>query len=227
MTDVFRAVAGALDRVKPGPTVERSSKVAFDPAAFFDVVRRGILGPTLDKDEVDGCERIMEAMAGLPLSWCAYALATAYHETAHTMQPIKELGGPKYLHRMYDISGARPTLARRYGNTQPGDGIKFAGRGYVQLTWRVNYTKAAAKLGVDLVGNPDLALDAGIAARIMREGMVAGWFTGKAFRHYLPQPIATKGQFAQARRIINGTDKADQIADYAAQFQKALQAGGW
>ncbi len=224
ITKAFAAVAAAFDRVKPPAPDTRT----FDRALFFDALRRGkLLGPTLSASEVEGCERILDAMEGLPLSWCAYALATAFHETAHTMMPIKEFGGNGYYRRMYDIEGARPALARRYGNITPGDGVRYAGRGYVQLTWRVNYERAGKKLGVDLVGNPDLAMDPAIAARIMREGMVDGWFTGKGFKHYLPQPIATKGQFAQARRIINGTDKADQIADYAAQFQKALQAGGW
>jgi hypothetical protein len=195
--------------------------------AFFTSVRQGILGPTLDNDEVQGCEAIMDAMAGLPLSWCAYALATAYHETAHTMQPIAEFGGPKYFTRMYDITGARPSLAKANGNTTPGDGPLYCGRGYVQLTWKANYAKAGAKLGVDLVGHPEKAMQPAIAAAIMRQGIVEGWFTGKSLKDYLPNAISGLGLFIKARRIINGTDKADLIAGYAMQFQKALQAGGW
>jgi hypothetical protein len=196
-------------------------------AAFFASVRQGILGPTLDNDEVQGCEAIMDAMANLPLSWCAYALATAYHETAHTMQPISEYGGPKYLTRMYDPLGARPALAKANGNTTPGDGIKYAGRGYVQLTWKNNYKRAGDKLGVDLVTNPEKAIRPDIAARIMREGMVGGWFTGKALSHFLPGSLASLEQYTAARRIINGKDKAGLIAGYAMQFQEALKAGGW
>lgn len=198
-----------------------------DRAAFFADLRKGLLGPTLDQDEVSGCEAVLDAMAGLPLSWCAYALATAYHETAHTMQPIREFGGPKYLTRMYDVTGARPSLARKMGNTEPGDGVRFCGRGYVQLTWKVNYAKAGAKLGVDLVANPDKAMRPDIAARIMREGMVEGWFTGKALKDYLPAARGTLGRYTAARRIINGTDKAALIAGYAMQFEAALVKGGW
>ena len=44
-------------------------------AAFFASMRKGILGPTLDNDEVQGCEAILATMTGLRLSWCAYALA--------------------------------------------------------------------------------------------------------------------------------------------------------
>ena len=195
--------------------------------AFFDSCRAGILGPTLEQDEVSGCEAVLDAMAGLPLSWCAYALATAYHETAHTMQPIREFGGPKYLTRMYDITGARPSLARQMGNTAPGDGVRFCGRGYVQLTWKANYAKAGGKLGVDLVAHPEQAMNPGIAAQIMRAGMVEGWFTEKALKDYLPGRTGSLAQYQQARRIINGTDKAALIAGYAMQFEGALIKGQW
>jgi len=62
----------------------------------------------------------------------------------------------------------------------------------------------------------------------MRRGMDEGWFTGKAFDHFLPkQGAATRDQFVEARRIINGKDKATAIADYAVTFQRALQGAGW
>lgn len=195
---------------------------------FFDGVRAGILGPTLDENEVTGCQAILEACAGFPVAWTAYALATAYHETAHTMQPIKEYGGDKYFFRRYDINGQNPSLAKRLGNTQPGDGARYAGRGYVQLTGRANYAKAGQKLNVDLLGNPDLAMNKDVAASIMREGMKAGWFTGKGFADYMAGVgPAGRAQFASARRIINGTDKAALIAGYAIEFQNALIAAGW
>lgn len=197
------------------------------PSKFFDVCRAGVMGPTLDNGEVSGANAILDACAGLPVSWTAYALATAWHETAHTLQPIKEYGGPKYFHRMYDPLGERPKLAKANGNIHAGDGVKFCGRGYVQLTWRSNYDRAGKKLGVDLVGNPDLAMDPTIAAGILRHGMKDGWFTGKSFASYLPAGKATQAQFVSARRIINGTDKASLIASYAVQFQSALEAGGW
>ena len=199
----------------------------FDKAAFFAEVRKGILGPSLDPGEVQGCEAILDAMAGTPLSWCAYALSTAFHETAHTMQPISEFGGPKYLARMYDITGSRPRLAHDMGNTTPGDGVKYAGKGFVQLTWKSNYAKASARTGVDLVAHPEKAMQLGLAAQIMRGGMEEGWFTGKALRHYLPDARGTLAQYTAARRIINGTDRAGLVAGYALQFEAALVKGGW
>lgn len=199
-----------------------------NPSAFFAAVRASILGPTLSATEVDGCNAILTAMEGAPLAWAAYALATAYHETASTMQPIREYGGSTYFTRMYDVTGARPQMAVANGNTCAGDGPKYCGRGYVQLTWKNNYAKAGQECGVDLVAYPDKALDPVVAAKIMRQGMEEGWFTGKKFSDYLPSSgTATTGQYANARYIINGSDKAQQIAAHAKQFEAALQAGGW
>lgn len=199
-----------------------------NPKAFFDKLRAGLMAPTIDNDELTGSNAILEAMQGLPIAWSAYALATAWHETAHSLQPIKEFGGNNYFFRRYDIQGQNPRLARQLGNTQAGDGVKFAGRGYVQLTGRTNYQKASTKLGVDLVDDPDLAMNADVAALILRYGMREGWFTGKSFQSYLPAAgLATAAQFQAARRIINGVDKAALIANYAVEFQKALVAGEW
>lgn len=198
------------------------------PAAFFDAMRTGLLGPTLSATEVDGCNAVLKAMEGAPVSWAAYALATAYHETASTMQPIREYGGPTYFTRMYDVTGARPQTAVANGNTCAGDGPKYCGRGYVQLTWKNNYARAGNECGVDLTTNPDIAMRPDIAAKIMRQGMERGWFTGKGFADYLPRSgHADRQAFTNARRIINGTDRAAQIADHALKFQTALEAGGW
>jgi putative chitinase len=199
-----------------------------DPSAFFAALRSGLLGPTLAQTEVDGCKAILDAMQGAPLAWTAYALATAYHETASTMQPIKEYGGPIYFTRMYDVTGARPQLALANGNTCAGDGPRYCGRGYVQLTWKNNYARAGERCGVDLVAYPDKAMDPAVAAKILREGMEHGWFTGKSFSSYLPAAgRATMGQYARARFIINGSDKAQQIAAHAKEFERALETGGW
>ena len=201
---------------------------SFDRRAFFDACRLGVMGPALDDDEVSGAGAILDAMQGCPLAWTAYALATSWHETAHEMQPIAERGGNNYFTRMYDIRGHRPELARKMGNTAPGDGVLYRGRGYVQLTWKCNYARAANNTGYPLVGNPDLAMRRDIAAMVMRRGMEEGWFTGKAFSHFLPRSgPATPRQFFDARRIINGRDKAEPIAGYAEGFQEALHDGGW
>ncbi len=209
--------------VVPAPTF---GVPTVDLAKFFATMRESrALGPTLSEGEVAGCEAIIEACAGWPVAWTAYALATACLETAGTMKPIKEYGGTAYFRRMYDPQGSRPKKAAELGNTVPGDGAMFAGRGYVQLTGRTNYAKAQSKLGVPFIGNPDLAMEPTHAAAIMREGMQAGWFTTRKLSDYLPQVgKATAAQFKEARRIINGTDRAADIASYALEFQKGLMA---
>lgn len=207
-----------------------------DYGKFFDYFRkRNMLGPTISKDEFTGCNAIIRAcaVAGWPISYTAYALATAYHETSHTMQPIHELGGTAYLTRMYDIRGNRPAKARELGNLAPGDGARYAGRGYVQLTGKSNYAKATAKLramglDVDLVAHPERAEERQIAALVMVFGMIEGWFTGRKLPDDLPaRGPATLQQFKLSRDIINGHDKEDEIAAYAIQFQSGLTDGGY
>lgn len=201
-----------------------------DRGAFFNRARTGLLGPTLTQSEVDGCNAILDAMAGAPLAHCAYALATAYKETWHTMQPIKEKGGEVYFTRRYDPAptGQNPAIARQLGNTQPGDGARFCGRGYPQMTGRANYARAERELGKPLLAQPELAMTPSIAATVMRRGMDEGWFTGRSFRTYLP-PVSPGNMptFTAARRIINGQDCAEEIARYAMAFQGYLQAAGW
>ncbi len=153
-----------------------------DRATFLDLIRKPLFGDRMSATQTAGLSALLDAWDGQPqwtdLRWLAYALATAHHETARTMQPIRERGGAAYLRRQYDIAGSRPALARQNGNTVPGDGLRYAGRGYVQLTWKANYRRAGEELGIDLVGAPDLALDPDMAARILFTGMAEGWFTG-------------------------------------------------
>lgn len=197
-----------------------------DNKVFFDVVRNPLFRGALKPQQVNGCLIILDAMrqAKWPLAWAAYGLATAYHETAHTMQPIKEKGGDDYFRKMYDVQGDRPALARAHGNTAPGDGVRYCGRGYVQITWKDNYRKASRIVGLDLITNPDLAMRPNVAIAIMIDGMEAGWFTGKKNADFLN---GTNPNYYAARRIINGQDKAATISTYAGHFEAALKAAGY
>lgn len=225
---IDRAFANAPPEHRPTTAGASPDHRLADPAAFFAELRKSkAMGPTLSAEEVSGCEAILAACKSWRLSWTAYGLATAHLETAGTMQPIKEYGGQAYFRKMYDIEGARPAKARELGNLTPGDGVKYAGRGYVQLTGKANYQKAGAALGQDLVGSPDLAMRPDIAASIMSQGMEQGWFTGKKLADYLPSDLGTVDQFKAARRIINGQDRALDIARTAMEFQRALTAGEW
>jgi predicted chitinase len=110
-------------------------------------------------------------------------------------------------------------VARQLGNTQPGDGPKFCGRGFVQLTGRRNYTDWGTRLNIPLVTNPLLAMQADVAAKILIEGSRLGTFTGKKFADYFNP---TKEDWVNARRIINGLDKAHLIASYAKSYYSAI-----
>jgi putative chitinase len=104
-------------------------------------------------------------------------------------------------------------MALANGNTCAGDGPRYCGRGYVQLTWKNNYARAGEKCGVDLVAYPDKAMDPAIAAKILREGMEHGWFTGKGVQRLSPRcGQGDERPVRRARFIINGSDKAQQIA---------------
>jgi Predicted chitinase len=190
---------------------------------FYDRVRGSLFNGRLTQSQVDGLEALLNAMEGWPVAYQAYGMATAFHETSQTMKPIMERGGYAYYTRLYDVTGQNPARARSMGNTTPGDGAKYCGRGYVQLTWKTNYERAGKDIGVDLVNFPELAMDPANAAKIMRDGMEQGWFTGKKLSDYLANG---KKDYVGARRIINGTDKAQTIAGYAQKFETALRAAG-
>jgi hypothetical protein len=136
----------------------------------------------------------------------AYVLATVIWETARTMQPIKEMGGLKYLQ------------SKKYW--------PFYGRGFVQLTWKENYIFAGQKLGINLVDNPDDAMKPEIAVKILFHGMEEGWFSKKKLDDYIDdidEGADDQVEYVASRRIINGKDKAAAIADIAMKVRDALK----
>ncbi len=187
---------------------------------FFTQIRKNGLFRSLSNDQVAGLNYILSGWqnSGLKdLRWLAYMLATVKHETAHTMLPIEEYG--KGRGRTY---GRKIKMSRRPYST-PNQ--IFYGRGYVQLTWYENYQKMGNRLGHDLLNNPRLALKPDIAMEIMIEGMTHGKsrkgdFTGRALENYFTQ---SREDWYNARRIINGTDKAGRIATYAKKFHQSLK----
>lgn len=197
--------------------------MAINRAFFFSYSRLHLFGGRLTQQQVDGLAGILDAWeakyAERDDRWLAYALATAHHETDRTMRPIKEYGGAAYFRKMYDVTGSRPALARKMGNTQPGDGARYFGRGFVQLTWKSNYQKAKTKLGHDFVADPDAVLQLEYATAIMFAGMIEGWFTGKSLGDYF-NPMT--GDWVNARRVINGLDKANLIAEYGRSYYAAI-----
>jgi len=192
-----------------------------DRKSFFDAVRKSPFSGRLTEGQVAGMSAILDEwerrLAFTDLRWLAYMLATTFHETARKMTPIHEYGKASYFDGRY---GPGTSVGKVLGNTQPGDGSRFHGRGYVQLTGRRNYTLAGAKLGIALAADPDRALELNLAAAIMFLGMSEGWFTGKKLADYI---TAARCDYTNARRIINGTDKAATIKGYAVAFEAALR----
>lgn len=190
---------------------------------FYDELRETLFEGSISDEQFDGLEALLNAWednyAEKPIEYLAYCLGTAYHETAFTMQPIKERGSRAYKTRLYDIAGKDPKRARRMGNTRKGDGVKYCGRGYVQLTWKSNYRRAQKALKVDFANNPDKAMDPDYAAAIMYRGCIEGWFTGKKLGDYLGDG---RRNYYRARRVVNGLDKAMAIAAYAKKAERAL-----
>jgi hypothetical protein len=182
-----------------------------DRERFFTAVRANPFGGRMSQQQVDGCNAILDGWEARPEMsdprWLAYMLATAKWETAHTMTPIEEYG-----------RGA----GRSYGVPDLQTGQVYYGRGYVQLTWKANYAKMAALTGTDLVGHPELALEPKIAALILFEGMKGGLFTGRGLPAYFND---TTDDPANARRIINGMDHAEDIAAIHAGFLAGLTEG--
>ena len=175
---------------------------------------------SLSQEAVDNINLIVETCEKYNLSYpqTAYLLATTYHETGGTMKPIKEYGGDKYLSK-YDTG----RLAKALGNTPQadGDGIKYAGRGHLMITGRANYKFVGEQLGIDLINNPDLALEPKYSAEILVKGSMNGWFTSKKLSDYINDKSKN---YYQARRVINGLDKAQLIVNYAVVFERALRS---
>lgn len=167
--------------------------------AFFDAVRTKLFSGRLTFEQVEGLNRIVAEAnrRDTSLKHLAYILATAFHETAHTMQPIREMGGERYLR------------SKRY--------YPWVGEGLVQVTWEENHRKFGAT-------KPGQMLTWPIALRAIFDGMTKGMFTGKKLSDYI---AGSRADYKGARRIVNGTDKAAMIAGYAVAFEHALTVAGY
>lgn len=204
--------------------------------AFFDAVRGPLFGGSLSSPQVYGTVAILDRALAVrtPLRHLAYMLATAFHETAATMQPILETRNAKdkanpsidlAIKRLDNsfAAGKLPWVSKPYWR-KDADGKSWLGRGLVQLTHKVNYVRVGKMIGVDLATDPDRAMDPGIAISIMFFGMTRGDFTGRPLSDYLD---GSTPDYFNARRVINGTESARKVAGYAERFEQALVASGY
>ena len=133
----------------------------------------------------------------------AYVLATVDLETGGCFEPIKE---------SFWLSEKWRRKNLRY--------YPYYGRGFVQLTWRRNYRKYSKILDIDLESNPNLVMKPNISLFILVHGFKNGVFTGKRLDQYVN---IDKCDFVNARRCINGTDKAVEIAEMAGDYLENLK----
>lgn len=220
---------------------------------FYAYIRRAPFGGRLLQAQVDGMDAILDFWESEFFWWVqeddepdvrhlAYALATEYHETSGKMQPVEENLFYSSAERIRAVWPSRfktaadaapyvkspEKLANKVygkrndlGNNQAGDGWRYRGRGGPQVTGRGQYRKLGNLLGVDLVNAPERMLEMDISVKALILGMYHGTYTGKKLSDYF---AGTKEEPKEARRIINGTDKAGLVEDYYFNFLGALKA---
>jgi len=194
----------------------------------FDILRAKF--GKLSQAQVDAINFIVDAMdkdKSITYPQGAYILATIWHETATTMQPIAEYGkgkGRTYgtwfknsKGQLYSFKDGSKTTAYLYDDYPH----LYYGRGETQNTWFVNYEKLSKVFGVDFLSNPDLLLTQEWSTPVTIYSMKTGLYTGKKLSDYIHQ---SKKDYVNARRIINGMDKAKLIAGYADIFERALRS---
>ncbi len=143
--------------------------------------------------------RAAELLPHLNRAMAEAGINTPKRKAAFLAQLAHESGQLRYFEEI--ASGAAYEGRKDLGNTQPGDGVRFKGRGPIQLTGRANYTAASKDLGIDLVNNPKRAADPDVGFR------VAAWFWSTRGLNAL----ADAGNFDGITKRINGgyNGKAD------------------
>lgn len=187
-----------------------------DREKFYEVLRPHM---NLTRGNVYGCERLLDYIEANPMNpnIAAYAFATAWWESGQTMAPVKEA---------YWLSEDWRKRNLRY--------YPWYGRGLVQTTWEENYRKVAKLIGLPedfFVGDPDKLLEWAYAVPALFEACKAGIYTGKSFQDYIDEQDESDAEdfkeYKAARRVVNGTDKDDTIANLALHFEHAIRGAGY
>lgn len=194
---------------------------------FYDRVRMALFNGRIQPPQAQGMEAILDhweaTSPGNDDRWLAYMLATAFHETARTMQPVREtlaatdVKAIAILNRAF-ARGQLPWVSNPYWRPDT-QGKSWLGRGLVQLTHKTNYAKMSPLVGEDLVADPAKAMQMDVAIRIMFIGMEKGSFTGARLDQFFNPG---REDWVNARKIINRLDRALQIADYGRAFYGAI-----
>lgn len=196
----------------------------FSLAHFLDAARQILFNGMLRDSQINGIKAVTDAWAasypnGDP-RWLAYILASVFHETGQRMVPVREgfrdtdEKARQHVRNMF-LSGR---VSSDYA--APVNGISYFGRGRIQVTHFANYQKLMRRFNKDFVGDPNLLLDSAIDAEVAVVGHVEGLWTRFKLDDFISGP---RCDYAGARQIVNGHDKAELIATYASRFESAIR----
>jgi putative chitinase len=181
---------------------------------FYDVLRAN--HTNLTTQNVMGFEKCLDYAIEhkFPLQFLKYVLATAYWESAGTMTPVKEA---------YWLSEDWRKHHLRY--------YPWYGRGLVQTTWEKNYIEIWNELGKTEPLDPDAFLTWEVAIPALFVAMEKGLYTGKDLDDSIDLIDESDDEdfreMVKARNIVNGKDRAKEIAKLGLRFERALKAGGY
>jgi putative chitinase len=167
--------------------------------SMFKEIHKEVFGKLPPESVIKFKNRLIADNRIIDIRNAAYILATVKHETGDTFQPVKEA---------YWLSETWRKKNLRY--------YPWYGRGFVQITWERNYRMAGEKLGKDFITFPEATMDYDNSYEITVRGMLEGWFTGISLKQV--------NNYKAARKVVNGTDRADLIASYAFNYEKCLGA---
>lgn len=183
---------------------------------FFEQLRQTKFITKLTQKQVDGFKCTIDTFDQLypmeNIKKLAYILATFWHETAFRMEAIEEYGKGRGLRygKKVKLNGKPYTDTNNI----------FYGRGFIQTTWYDNYLAMGKRVGVDLIKHPEKLLEMELSAKVSIIGIMEGLYTGKGLDRYFSETVTDP---LNARKCVNGLDKAKEIEKYYNKFLKCLQ----
>ena len=194
---------------------------------FFSNTRLVLFDGAMKPSQVDGLTAILDHWENTSPDaddrHLAYMLGTAHHETGRTMQPVRETFASTDDKAIAILdaafkAGKLPWVSKPYW-PRDAQGKTWLGRGMVQITHVSNYQKLQTLTGIDITTDPNQAMVLSTAIQVMFIGMNVGAFTGKKLSDFFAGP---KELWRDARKIINGLERADLVASYAQKYYASI-----